>query len=86
MGNTKQVFSDTSSNAMENCCSGSETQGAYREMVDRIVSLSGWLVDYIMDTDIDWTETILGALFIAHILFLVLFFCSRSLIAATFRE
>jgi len=71
---------------MENCCGNTETQGSYREMVDKIVSLCGWLMQYFTDMEIDWTETILGTLFVAHISFLILFFCSRSLIAATFRE
>jgi len=57
-----------------------------REMVDKIVNLCWWVIQSVTDMEIDWTETILGTLFVAHISFLILFFCSRSLIAATFRE
>jgi len=34
----------------------------------------------------DWTDPLLLSLLVIHIVFLVLFFCSRSLISATARE
>jgi len=73
-------------NAMENCCNTVETQSSYREMVDKVATLCAGVMEFVRNMEIDWTETILGTLFVAHITFLLLFFCSRSLIAATFRE
>ena len=71
---------------MESCCNSEATQGSYKEMFDKIVDICNDVIKSYMDMDMDWSEAVLGTLFVAHIVILILFFCSRSLIAATFRE
>ena len=71
---------------MEGCCNSEATQESYKEIFDKIVGFCNDVIQSYMDMEVDWTEAILGTLFVAHITILILFFCSRSLIAATFRE
>jgi len=73
---------------MDSCCNSEATQETYRDMFDKIAEFCDEVIKSYTTTweDMDWTEAVLGTLFVAHILFLILFFCSRSLIAATFRE
>ena len=71
---------------MEGCCNSEATQGSYKEIFDKIVDICNDVIQSYMEMDVDWTEAVLGTLFVAHITILILFFCSRSLIAATFKE
>ena len=69
---------------MEGCCSSEATQGSYKEMFDTAVNFCNKIMLSYTEMEPDWTEVVLGTLFVGHITFLILFFCSRSLIAATF--
>ena len=71
---------------MDSCCNSEGTQESYKEMFDKIVDFCDDVIKSYMGKEMDWSEAVLGTLFAAHILILILFFCSRSLIAATFKE
>ena len=71
---------------MEGCCNSEATQGSYKEMFEKIVQFCDDLINSYTTDSLDVSDFVLGTLFVGHILFLIMFFCSRSLIAATFRE
>lgn len=70
---------------MDNCCSDG-VQESYKEMFEKVLHYCDEIIKATVGQDMDWTDTVLGTLFVVHILVLTLFFCSRSLITATFRE
>jgi len=80
------AFNSESLLLLEGCCNSEATQSSYKEIFDKIVDIFNNVIQSYMDMDVDWTEAVLGTLFVAHIAILILFFCSRSLIAATTRE
>jgi len=70
---------------MAECCNNELVQNTYSHFVssflDIIIEIKNSLFDAAEASQSSWTEIITTSLLIAHIIFLILFFCSRSLIA-----
>ena len=68
---------------MGDCCNSDLVQNSYSDMSEAVYKFVQDCQQYIsssLDTS-DWTEVVTTTLLTAHIIFLILFFCSRSLIA-----
>ena len=70
---------------MGDCCNSELVQNSYSEMSEAVYKFVQDFKQYLsssLDTSVsDWTEIVTTTLLTAHIIFLILFFCSRSLIA-----
>jgi len=70
---------------MAECCNNELVQNSYSKFgtafLDIIIEVKNSLFDALETSQSSWTEIITTALLTAHIIFLILFFCSRSLIA-----
>ena len=70
---------------MGDCCNSELVQNSYSDMSEAVYKFVQDFKQYLsssLDTSVsDWTEIVTTTLLTAHIVFLILFFCSRSLIA-----
>ena len=70
---------------MGDCCNSELVQNSYGDMSEAVYKFVQDFKQYLsssLDTSVsDWTEIVTTTLLTAHIVFLILFFCSRSLIA-----
>lgn len=79
---------------MVDCCNSDHVQSSYtamisafKEVVVSVLEVSNNISQFLSDIDLrkfkgpsDWTEVVTTTLLVAHVIFLILFLCSRSII------